>query len=312
LISKITTYLPPTELANEEIAAHIPDWNAQQIFDKTGIRRRHVAGPDESSADLAYAAGRQMLEQVPGGEIDFLILCTQTPPRLIPATACVLQHRLGLRTDCGAFDFNLGCSGYVYGLALGQSLIAAGHARKILLLTADTYTHHIQPADRATRPIFGDAGTATVLSSDCAHRLHGFVFGTDGSGADQLCLRPPEGAAAPNLHMNGPEIFNFTLNQVPKLVTAVLARAGLAAEQIDLFLLHQANRFMLDHLRRKLGISPEKMPLYLEAVGNTVSGTIPLLLQSLWEKSALRPGMKILLAGFGVGYSWAGCVVEIR
>jgi 3-oxoacyl-[acyl-carrier-protein] synthase III len=193
--------------------------------------------------------------------------------------------------------------------------LCSGHAQRVLLLTADTYTRFLAPEDKGTRTIFGDAGTATWLSHDSPHRLRAFVWGTDGSGAEQLivpggALRRPDTPPTGCLAMNGPEVFNFTLQAVPPMVRAVAEKAGLTFEQIDLFVFHQANAFMLEHLRRKLAIPREKFLLHLAEVGNTVSSTIPLALQAALESGQIKPGMNILLAGFGVGLSWAGCVVE--
>jgi 3-oxoacyl-[acyl-carrier-protein] synthase-3 len=241
---------------------------------------------------------------------------------LLPTTACLLQHRLGLPTTCAALDFNLGCSGYIYGLALAQALISSGQARRVLLLTGDTYTKLLDPSDKSTRTIFGDAGTATLLDAACRHRLDSFVLGTDGRGEKELIVaaggaRNPVAAGAvagsPDpacLFMNGPEIFNFTLKAVPKLVSQVLAKASLAINDIDLFVFHQANAYMLEHLRRKIGIPQEKFVLHFAHCGNTVSSTIPIVLEHLIAEGRIKSGMKLLLAGFGVGFSWGACIFE--
>jgi 3-oxoacyl-[acyl-carrier-protein] synthase-3 len=317
-------------LSNEQLAQLYPDWTAEKIYEKTGIRERHVVQEGECASDLAYAAAKRVLSEKITKSADFLLFCTQTPDYLLPTTACVLQHRLGLPTSCAALDFNLGCSGYVYGLSLANSLLQSGAANKVLLLTADTYSRLIHPLDKSTRTIFGDAGTATLLSKDSKARLHSFVLGSDGSGADQLMVKT--GGARHSgvfekttsvddsgnvrdpecLYMNGPEIFNFTIKAVPKLVQGVLDKAKLTLDEVDLVVFHQANAFMLEHLRRKLGIPSEKFMVHLEFCGNTVSSTIPLTLEEALKTGRMRPGMKVLLAGFGVGYSWGGCILEWR
>lgn len=327
MISKIASHLPAAVLTNDALAALYPGWTAEKILEKTGVRQRHVAADDICASDLALAAAERLFaDEVRSA--DWLLFCTQTPDYMLPTTACLLQHRLGLPTGCAALDFNLGCSGYIYGLSLANSLLQSGAAGRVLLLTADTYTRLIHPQDKSTRTIFGDAGTATLLSKDSGARLHSFVLGTDGGGAEQLMVKArgarfprPEGLPTTTddsgnvhdpacLYMNGPEIFNFTLKAVPKLVQGVLETAGLSLAEVDLVVFHQANAFMLEHLRRKLGIPADKFVLHLEHCGNTVSSTIPLALEHLLQTGRLRPGMKVLLAGFGVGYSWGGCILE--
>lgn len=321
MIKDIVSYLPSAVVSNDQIAELFPDWPAAKIREKTGIEVRHVAGVDETAADFAARAATPLIEQY-GTDYDWLLFCTQSPDYLLPTTACVLQHRLGLPTTCAALDFSLGCSGYIYGLSLAQSLISSGQARRVLLLTGDTYTKLLDPSDKGTRTIFGDAGSATILDAASVHRLHSFVLGTDGRGEKELivaaggarhpkCEAPVPGQPNPAcLFMNGPEIFNFTLKAVPKLVTQVLSKTNLALDDIDFFVFHQANGFMLEHLRRKMGIPEAKFALHFAHCGNTVSSTIPIVLERLIGEGRLKPGMKLLLAGFGVGFSWGGCIFE--
>jgi 3-oxoacyl-[acyl-carrier-protein] synthase-3 len=244
---------------------------------------------------------------------------------VLPTTACVLQDRLGLRTTIGALDFNLGCSGFVYGLSLAKGLIETGQARRVLLLTADTYSRLIHPMDRSVRTLFGD-GAAAALIADCeadAPQIGPFAFGTDGSGAQNLIVptggyRTPRSAAtaeeltdasgnirtADNLYMNGPAIMAFTLREVPAAIARLEAMTGVGLHDYDVVAFHQANGFMLERLRAKLDIAPSKFALRLEACGNTVSSTIPIALEPLIGGSTRR---RALLVGFGVGYSWAAC-----
>ena len=319
MIVSIATHFPSQILSNEDLAAVFPDWPPEKIYQKTGIRQRHVAAPNETAADLAFHAAERLFESCNRASVDFLLLSTQSPDYFLPPGACLLQHRLGLKTSAGALDFNLGCSGYVYGLAMAHGMLTSGLASEVLLLAADTYSKYIDPDDHGTRTIFGDAAAATLLSANSSNRLHSFVFGTDGSGAGQIivesgaCRNPlssGNAAAAPRLSMNGPEVFNFTLQTVPALVDNVLAKARLSPEQVDLYVFHQANAFMLEHLRSKLRIPPERFVLALENCGNTVSATIPIALKSAWREKRLKAGSRVLLAGFGVGLSWAGCLLE--
>lgn len=325
-------YLPEQVLDNERLATELRDWSAQKIESKTGIRCRHVARVGECASDLAFHAAQKLLESAscPRREIDFLLFCTQSPDYFLPTTACLLQARLGLQQSSGALDFNLGCSGFVYGLGLAKGLIESGQARNILLLTADTYSKFIHPHDRSVRTLFGDGAAATLVSSvDSVENLLGpFVYGTDGRGAENLIvpaggLRKPtvsdaevildkdgNGRTVNNLHMNGPEIFNFTLRIVPKVVADLLRAADKKIEDIDLFVFHQANEYMLNHLRKKIGIPPEKFLISMRDCGNTVSCTIPIALQMAEIEGRLRPGALLMLVGFGVGYSWAATLAR--
>ena len=323
VIAAIEYYLPDSELTNERLAVEFPEWGAEKIAEKTGIHTRHIAAPGELSSDLAAAAARKLFAMGVVGpkEIDFVLLCTQTPDFALPTTACLLQHRLGIPTTAGALDFNLGCSGFVYGLSLAKGLIETDQARRVLLLTAETYSKLLDPKDKTVRTIFGDAGAATLVIADDAERVYigPFVFGTDGAGGENLvCHRggfrgaKAEAAGHKALWMNGPEIFNFTLKVVPDAVRRVLSRAGLTQGDVDLFVFHQANRYMLEHLRKKLGVSPEKFVVSMERLGNTVSCTIPIALREAQSAGRLQSGARVMLVGFGVGYSWGAAMLQWR
>src|SRR2546427_10874362 len=208
-IKAITSYLPEGKLTNEQLAQQFGDWHASQILSKTGVAVRGVARPDECASDLGVKAAERLFANGAGSpdEIDFLILCTQSPDYFTPTTACLIQDRLGLRTDCGAIDINQGCSGYVYGLALAKSLVEAGTASNVLLVTADTYTKFINRRDRSLLTLFGDGAAATLIGSVTADSelIGPFVFGTDGRGANQIIVKagglrcPPTPARAVQL-----------------------------------------------------------------------------------------------------------------
>lgn len=329
----IAVFYPELSLTNDELAQEFPDWSADKIFDKTGIKERRIARQDQTAGDLAFEAAMMLFEQgsVSATDVDFIILCTQAPDYVLPTTACILQDRLGISRSSGALDINLGCSGFVYGLSLAKGLIETGAAKCVLLLTADTYSKYIHPKDKSVRTLFGDAAAATavIASPSESHGIGPFVFGTDGSGAKNLIVeagmfRQPKTLATAieakdafgnirtpeNLYMNGAEVMAFSLIEVPKAVDRLLNNAGLTKENIDFFVLHQANKFMLDALRKKLKVSPEKLPILVEDCGNTVSSTIPIALSKLKSGGHLQSGQQLMLVGFGVGYSWAACIVN--
>ena len=328
-IKAISYYLPEITLSNEQLIEQFPDWSVEKVASKVGIHSRRVAGKHELSSDMAIEAANKLFAEhnIDRNTIDFIILCTQSPDYFLPTTACILQHKLGLPTTAGAFDFNLGCSGYVYGLAIAKGFVMAGIAKNILLLTSETYTKFIHKLDRGNRTIFGDAAAATLISTDGFAGIQDFVLGTDGDGANNLIvenggLRKPEDDDSIQeqlnegkfpgqyLYMNGPEIFNFTIESVPGLVNDILAKHNLSMDDVDVFVFHQANKYMLDYLRKKIKIPLEKFYVYLENCGNTVSSTIPIAIYEAMKEGKIKKGDKVLLAGFGVGYSWGATIIQ--
>jgi 3-oxoacyl-[acyl-carrier-protein] synthase-3 len=332
VIRAIEYHLPEKVLDNATLAAEFCGWDARKIENKTGIRRRHIAAEGECASDLAVAAAGKLFSSgvCRASEMDCLMLCTQSPDYFLPTTACLLQHRLGLPQSCAAFDFNLGCSGFVYGLGLAKGLIETGQARNVLLVTAETYSKYIHPQDKSVRTIFGDAAAATWVAGVEADEdfLGPFVFGTDGSGAENLIvptggLRRAAVANAEvaedksgnrrtvnNLFMNGAQIFEFTLRVVPLTVQQLLAKAGRNVDSVDYWVFHQANGYMLKHLREQLGLPPEKFIVSMADCANTVSSTIPIAIKQLHSAGRLHDGHTLALVGFGVGYSWAGTLLR--
>lgn len=291
---------------------------ANDIEKMTGVLERRWTDTETTTADLCQRAAETLLERL-GWErdsVDALFFVTQTPDYRLPATACALQGRLGLARHALAFDVNLGCSGYPYGLWLAMTAIAGGGARRVLLLVGDTITKTVDPEDRSTAMLFGDAGTATALEVDPAGKAH-FILGTDGTGERQLII--PEGAyrtapangdgaRADSLYMDGGAIFNFTLATVPPLVAATVERDGI--EAFDAFLFHQANAFMLRHLAKKSKLPPEKVPVNIDRFGNTSSATIPLLMTTDLSERLRSAPARIGMFGFGVGFSWGSVNIE--
>jgi len=328
-IKAISYYLPERVLTNEDLIKEFPEWTVEKVASKIGVNKRHVAGENETAADLATMAADKLFSEykIDKSVVDYVLLCTQSPDYFLPTSACLIQSRLGLSTSCGALDFNLGCSGYVYGLSLAKGLIVGGIAKNVLLLTAETYSKHLHPKDKGNRTIFGDAASATLISTDGFAEIGNFSLGTDGCGAENLIVRKG-GLRQPNalndlsfdevenpissdyLYMNGSEIFNFTLENVPILVSDTLKNNSVQQDDIDLFVFHQANKYMMNFLRKKIKIEDEKFFYYLENVGNTVSSTIPIALYEAQKEDKLHGN--ILLAGFGVGYSWGGVILKSK
>lgn len=329
-LAGIAYHLPERVVTNAELQAENPSWEMDRIASKVGITARHIAAPDETAADLGYAAAEKLLTgmHVDRGDIEYVLFCSQSPDYALPTTACVLQDRLRLRTTCGALDFNQGCSGYVYGLHLAHALIAAEQVRTVLLITAETYSKYIHPRDRSVRVLFGDGASASLISAAPAGaRIGSAVLGTDGSGSGNLVV-PAGGARRPacaatkvevadangsvrtaeHLFMDGQELFLFTLRRVPEVVDATLHKAGLTRADVHWYVFHQANAFMNEHLRAKLKIPRERAPVFLETVGNTVSSTIPIALREVGTQFCA--GDRVMCVGFGVGYSWGACMLE--
>lgn len=326
-IKGISYYLPERVVTNEDLVKDYPQWDAAKVAAKVGVNERHVAADDETAGDMAEKAARKLFEEyhIDVLSIDFIMLCTQSPDYFLPSTACILQDRLGIPTTAGALDFDLGCSGYEYGLALAKGLIIGGMAKNVLLLTAETYNKYIHPSDHGNRSIFGDGAAATLVSIQGNYKIGEFVFGTDGSGANNLivrtgCSRQPEKTGifasdeggyvnAPDfLYMNGSEIFNFTLEAVPSLVKSLYEKNSVSEDDIDQYIFHQANKFMLSTIRKICHFPKDKFYVNLENTGNTVSSTIPIALKDFFDSG--NEAKTIMLAGFGVGLSWAGCVIS--
>ncbi|MCV9996607.1 ketoacyl-ACP synthase III [Paeniglutamicibacter sp. ZC-3] len=331
-IAAVNYFLPDATLTNEQLSDEFPEWSVDKIGKKTGISSRRVAINGETTSSLAAKAAERLLSVsgVDRASIDYLILCTQSPDYYLPSTACIVQDLLGLPTNAGAMDINLGCSGYVYGLGLASALVESGQAANVLFITADTYSKFLNPSDKSVRTIFGDGASATLVSSVGGNKaIYGFSYGTDGAGAKHLIV--PNGGLADgyeispranvddrgltsngfDLYMDGAEVFNFTLRVVPECIQQTFEKTGLSDSDIDAYIFHQANSFMLNTLRKKIGISPEKFIVEMENCGNTVSSSIPIALTESLVSGKIKSGMKVMLVGFGVGLSWGAVIVEI-
>lgn len=328
-IKAISYYLPERVVTNEELVKEFPEWSVEKVAKKVGVNSRHIAAADETAGDMAEKAALKLFEEynIAPETIDFLLLCTQSPDYHLPSTACILQDRLGIPTSAGAFDYDLGCSGCVYGMAVAKGLIAAGIAKNVLLLTAETYNKYLHPSDKSNRSIFGDGSAACLISTEGIAEIGEFSLGTDGSGADKLIVRTgasrhPEkdGKSSVDveghtryddyLYMDGGGIFNFTLDAVPAMMKDILVKNGLQKEEVDYYVFHQANKFMLSTIRKVCTLPKERFFINLEDTGNTVSSTILIGLKQCLDAGTIHNGMKVMVAGFGVGLSWAGAMLD--
>ncbi|MDO9580204.1 MAG: ketoacyl-ACP synthase III [Bacteroidales bacterium] len=327
-IKGISYFLPEGIVTNEEIVADFPEWTVEKIISKIGIAKRHKVGKNETASDLAVHAAEKLISDyaIDKSTIDYIILVTQSPDYILPTTACIIQDRLGLPTSIGAIDVNQGCSGFIIGISLAKGLIVGEMAKNVLLLTAETYSKHIHPKDKGNRTIFGDAAAATLISTDGFAEIKNFSFGTDGRGAENLIVRTggqrfkkslndltfdesgnPE--SSDYLFMDGSAIVNYTLDYFPPLFFDTLLKNNLEQKDVDLFVFHQANKFIMELLRKKLKIEEEKYYRYFEDIGNTVSSTIPIALKEAIKDGTLTGEKIVLLAAPGLGYSWGGAIL---
>lgn len=314
-LKHISVYLPDKNVTNDDITAMFPTWDSAKIFEKVGIKNRHIAGSSEGVADMAVAAIKnlQIETNIDLSQIDYFLLCTQSPDYQIPTTACIVQHRVGLRDSCGAIDINQGCSGYIYGLSLASALVSSGAANNVLLVTADVYSKHIHNTDKGNISLFGDAATASLISSNGKYEIGKFSLGTDGSGYDKLIIKnsglfskskdqdDPENY----LFMDGAAVFDFTAKRIPQLIEENLELNRLVKDDIDLFVFHQANTFMLNFLRNRIKIAKNKFLINMENYGNTVSSSIPLAFQDSFDGESKN----VMMVGFGVGLSWGAVIL---
>lgn len=330
-IKGISYYLPEKVVTNEDLVKEFPEWSVEKVASKVGVEHRHVARLEETAGDLAERAAQKLFEeyQIDPKAIDFVLLCTQSPDYFLPSTACILQHRLGVSTSAGAFDYNLGCSGCVYGLAIAKGLIVAGVARNVLLLTAETYNKYLHSDDKGNRSIFGDGAAACLISTDGMAEIGNFVLGTDGSGADKLIVRTGasrhkeksnveeidmEGHTRRDdyLYMDGGAIFNFTLDTVPVMMKRILEKNAITEEDVSYYVFHQANKFMLSTIRKVCNLPKDKFYINLAETGNTVSSTVFIGLKDCLEAGNIHQGDNVMITGFGVGLSWGGTMLRFK
>jgi 3-oxoacyl-[acyl-carrier-protein] synthase-3 len=329
IIKAIEYIYPGKSVTNESLSKIFPDYDFSKFEEKVGIKTRYWVDKNETALDLAIRACDKIFTKVNKDEIDYLLYCTQSPEYILPTTACLLQHKLNLRKDIGALDFNLGCSGFTYGVSLAKGLISSGQVKNVLLVTSETYSKYLHPQDRSNRAIFGDAATATLITYSEEECVGEFLFGTDGGGYDKLIVKNGCGRfeydpnakelsygtnniyTDNNLYMNGPEIFNFTHEVIPDFTKMIVSKNHMKLEDPHQYVFHQANAFMLNFLRKKMNIESNKFYVDLADGGNTVSSTIPIALKKYSNSKGVLDE-DVVIIGFGVGLSWSGGLIKIK
>ena len=317
-IKAISYYLPECVITNEQLCQELHDPGVEALAKQAGVRVRHVASSKETSSDLAVRAAKMLFNQynINPADVEFVLFCTQSSDYQVPSTSCIIQDRLGISTNAGAVSIDLGCSSFVYGLAIGNSLIEAGVTKNVLLLTADTPSQYLSPDDK-NRMLFGDSAAATFLSGDGIAEVGKFVLGTDGSGYDKLIIknggarnRIRDNSDGDYVYMDGEAIFKFTMDRIPPMISEVLDRNGMNGEQLDYYVFHQPNKFMMTMLRKICGIPKEKFYINLEETGNAASSSVPIGLADCLANGTIHHGMNVMISGFGVGLSWAGAILK--
>lgn len=319
-IAGVSTCVPPTRVDNLDLGERYGAEDVRKVVSMAGVRHRHVVGDELTAVDLCTEAARRLLDQLGWApeSITGLIMVTQSPDHFLPSSACVVHAKLGLPVGCAAFDMGLGCSGYPYGLYIAATMLKAGGQQRILVLHGETPSRFVHPDDHATTLLFGDAGSATALEAEPGGAPASFGLFTDGSGADGLIIRggafrdrTPADPRDLCVRMDGAGIFNFTIKRVPPLVNDTLAFAGLAVPDIDAYLFHQSNRFIMKHLMKKCGLPEERVPFTIEDTGNCGGPSVAVTLtRSLAERERDRP-LRLMLLGYGVGLSWSSAVVML-
>lgn len=332
-ISKVAYHLPESIVTNGMLSKANPEWNIKRVEVRTGVSSRHIADTDETALDLAYQACNKLFQENTDlkSKIDGIVFCTQSEDYVMPPNSCVLHDRLGLTEDVFAIDFNLACSGYIYGLAMVRGLLATGMTTNVLLINADTYSKFIHPKDKSTRLLFGDgAAVSWIEVSDNEQGIMDISCATSG-GSHQLLMIPAGGSRLPrsedtrvptvdvsgnvrtpeHLHMDGIGILNFVKSRIPGQIRQLVERNGLTLADIDQFVFHQASKMALDSLKQLLDIDSHKVFSNISEIGNTVSASIPIALRDAQDQGIISPGHLILMCGFGVGLSWGSALVRV-
>lgn len=333
VIRHISFALPSQVLPNDDLAQENPSWDMATVADRAGVSSRHIAAADETAFDLSVQACESLIAEsdLELSSIDAIVYCTQSPDYVMPGNAHLLHRHLGLSDRVLAFDYSLACSGYIYGLAFADSFITSGLASEILLVTADTYSKRIHPKDRSARVLFGDGAAASYVSgSGDGPSIVAVELGSHGGDYEKFYV-PAGGLRTPSsvetklettdrhgnvrtpesIHMDGLGVWAWVNSTVPGHVGAFLARQSLSPADVDLYVFHQASKMTLDSVAKTLELPPEKMYVQMSEVGNLVSSSIPVALRMALDEGRARPGNRVLLCGFGVGFSYGSALVQM-
>ena len=332
-IQDISCYFPDTILTNELLQKEFPKLKLPELTRLTGVNARHICAENQTSLDMAVAAAEKLFRtsSTKKEDVNLIVFCSAGGDYITPASSCIIHDKLKLPANCGAFDYNQGCTGYIYGLSMADSFISSGNANVVLLITSEAITKTINQNDSSNRAIFGDAATASIIVKDSKPSNFGrFIFGTDGSKFDKIIIkhggeRFPLSKYAEednvdsfgntrnnaNFYMDGSEVFNFSVSKAPELVAQLLEEANLSFDDIDFFVFHQANQIILETIGRKLKVPKNKLIIDIEKTGNTVSSTIPIALHNALLTREIVGDSTVLIAGFGVGFSWGGTILVI-
>jgi 3-oxoacyl-[acyl-carrier-protein] synthase-3 len=320
-IEHIEYYLPDNIITNDDLVHRFPHLNAEEIYRTTGVKERRHTTPEFIMSNMVVQVVENLFSNLPElrNEIDGIILVGHGYDYRAPVTSAIIQYKLKLNNNCIALDVPHGCTGYINGLAISNGLLETGTCNKILLLTGDTPSYVIAKDNSELLSIFSDSASLSILTKSSNYCK--FVVGTDGSGYQNLMVHSSGSIEPYNISdtrlkygemvMNGKEIFLFAVRTVPKLIADTLLKNNLNKDDIAYFVFHQANSFMLDVLRRKLKIEKERFFNDITFTGNTVSSSIPIALKTLMEQQKIKRGDKLLLAGFGLGYTWGATVIEL-
>ena len=329
-IKAIAACIPPKVVYNNDLSSIMPEEEVQKVIESVGIHERRICDSDTFASDLCFKAAKKLMEDndIDPLSIDMLLFMSQGADYRIPATACILQNRLGMSKDCAAMDLSLGCSGYVYALSAAFAYASMEGIDRVLLLDGEAFSKIVNQRDKVNVPLYGDAGTATLVEKgDFGESV--FILHTDGSGED--AVKVPAGMRIPitperlkvleredgnmrsdiEVYMDGMEVFNFALRVVPKGVKELMKESGESFDDIYYLVFHQSNRFMTDFFIKKLKFSPSRVPYCIDRYGNTSSASVPLTIASELKDMGGSPA-KIVMCGFGAGLSWGTAMIELK
>jgi len=329
-INKIEYYLPERVITNDSLANELQYFDVERIEEKSGVKSRHIANNDQTALDLAVKAVEKILSSgFDKDQIQGIIFCTQSPDYIMPSNSFLIHKHFNFNQDVWCFDYNLACSGYIYGLVIARGFIETGLAKNILLITSETYSKYLNQKDRSTRIIFGDGGAASIISDYNGQGIIDVILSSSGDKYNTFYI-PAGGSRHPkdihtkkttvdnsgnvksleNIHMDGFAVWQFISKNVSEQISKLLKRNNLSVNDIDLFILHQASKITLDSLVKVLKIKEDKVFYNLKYVGNTISASIPIAIKDAEDKGRLNRGDLILLSGFGVGLSWGSIIIK--